>query len=119
MDLSNRNTPGSGGSNTTLIYIIIAALVIIAGGFLIGTLSPQLMPKESSTQAEQVDQLFKFLLTLAGIVFLLVQGVLAFSVIRFRARKGDTGDGPAIHGNTTLEFVWTAVPALTVLAITI
>ncbi len=59
------------------------------------------------------------MLAIGGAIFLLVNGVLLFSVIRFRAKKGDISDGPPIQGNTTLEFVWTVIPAIIVAAITI
>ncbi len=46
-------------------------------------------------------------------VFILVQGLIVFSVIRFRTRKDDDGALPAqVHGNTRLEIVWTVIPAL-------
>jgi cytochrome c oxidase subunit 2 len=34
------------------------------------------------------------------------------SVVHFRRRHNDLSDGEPIHGNTTLEAVWTAIPAL-------
>jgi len=40
-------------------------------------------------------------------------------VIHFRARPDDDSDGPPIHGHTTLEIVWTAIPAILVTAISI
>jgi cytochrome c oxidase subunit II len=46
-------------------------------------------------------------------VFVLVTTVVIFSVIFFRMRPGqELEDGPPIHGNTRLEVVWTAIPAL-------
>jgi cytochrome c oxidase subunit 2 len=46
-------------------------------------------------------------------VFVLVTTVVVFSVWKFRMRPGEEQlDGPPIHGNTRLEVVWTAVPAI-------
>jgi cytochrome c oxidase subunit II len=118
MNLSNLTSSGKGSGNP-IIWIVVAGLAIIVGGFLISLVTPALFPVEGSTQAQQVDGLFRFMLVIAGAIFLLVQGVLGYSVLRFRAPKGDTSDGPAIHGNTTLEFVWTVIPAVLVLSITI
>jgi cytochrome c oxidase subunit 2 len=50
-------------------------------------------------------------------IFSLVIGVIAYSVLAFRAQPDDDTDGPPIHGNTTLEIVWTVVPAILVIAI--
>ena len=108
---------GRGG--TSLIWIIVAGLAIIVGGLLIATLSPLVLPTVGSAEAEQVDGLFQFMLAIAGMIFLLVQGAIAYSVIRFRARTSDLSDGPPIQGNTTLEFVWTVIPAIIVVVITI
>jgi cytochrome c oxidase subunit 2 len=47
-------------------------------------------------------------------VFVLVMTVAIYSVIRFRARPGDRGDGAPIHGSTRLEIVWVLVPFIIV-----
>src|SRR4029078_8667543 len=44
---------------------------------------------------------------------------MSSSVIHFRARADDDSDGPPPHGHTTLEIVWTAIPAVLVTAISI
>ncbi|MGA8337971.1 MAG: cytochrome c oxidase subunit II, partial [Solirubrobacteraceae bacterium] len=50
-------------------------------------------------------------------IFVLVLTVVLFSVWKFRMRPGqEEMDGPPIHGNTRLEVVWTAVPALLILS---
>ncbi len=46
-------------------------------------------------------------------VFIFVQGLIIFSVIRFRTRKDDDGSLPQqVHGNTRAEIVWTVIPAV-------
>ncbi len=102
-----------------LLWIIAAGLAIILGGLLIASFTPSIFPAQGSSQSQQVDALFRFMLAIGGAIFLLVNGILLYSVIRFRARKGDTSDGPPIHGNTTLEFTWTIIPAVIVLVLTL
>lgn len=109
----------NGRGGTSLIWIIVAGLAIIVGGLIIAMLTPLILPIEGSAEAQQVDGLFRFMLALGGMVFLLVQGIILFSVIRFRTKTGDLADGPPIQGNTTLEFVWTVIPAIIVVVITI
>lgn len=116
MNLGNLN---SNGRSMSLLWIIAAGLAIILGGLLIGSLTPSFFPTQGSSQAQQVDELFRFMLAIGGSIFLLVNGVLLFSIIRFRARKGDNSDGPPIQGNTTLEFTWTVIPAVIVVVITL
>lgn len=116
MDLGKLNT---NGRSSSLVWIIAAGLAIILGGLALASFTPSIFPIEGSVQAQQVDALFRFMLFIGGAIFLLVNGVLLFSIIRFRAKKGDMSDGPPIHGNTTLEFVWTVIPAVIVLVLTI
>jgi cytochrome c oxidase subunit II len=76
-----------------------------------------LLPEAASDEAELIDGLFNSMMTVSIGLFILVQGVLIISVIRFRRRAGDNTDGPPIHGNIPLEIVWTAIPAVIVLVI--
>ena len=111
---------GSGGiSSSTIIIIIVVGVLLILGGVVIGTLTPALFPAQASAEAKPVDDLFHISLVIGGAIFLLVQGLLVFSVWRFRAKPNDSSDGAAIHGNTTLEIVWTAIPAVIVFVLTI
>jgi cytochrome c oxidase subunit II len=61
--------------------------------------------------AETIWNLFVPIFWLSVVVFVMVQGILIWAVIRFR-RKPDSPTPPAIHGNTRLEIAWTIVPAL-------
>jgi cytochrome c oxidase subunit 2 len=50
------------------------------------------------------------------IIFVLVEGILIFSIIRFRERPG-MANPKQLHGNLTLEFIWTAIPTLVLFVI--
>jgi cytochrome c oxidase subunit 2 len=78
-----------------------------------------LLPLAASDEAAQVDALFNMMMTIAMGLFLLVQGVIVVSAIKFRRRKDDETDGPPVHGNIPLEIVWTAIPAVLVLIISV
>lgn len=78
-----------------------------------------LLPMAASDEAAQVDALFNMMMTISIGLFLLVEGTLIIAAIRYRRRKDDNTDGPPVHGNIPLEIVWTAIPAVTVLIISI
>jgi cytochrome c oxidase subunit II len=78
-----------------------------------------LLPVAASEEAAQVDGIFNFMMTIATGLFLLIEGVVIYSAIRFRRRKGDNTDGPAIEGNVPLEVLWTAIPTVIVLVLAI
>ncbi len=70
------------------------------------------LPEESSTAANSVDTLYDVLAVISSYIFGLVVSILMVSVVHFRRRHHDLSDGEPIHGDTTLEAIWTAIPAL-------
>ena len=67
----------------------------------------------ASQDAQVINNLFLLLYIFSAFVFLLVEGLLIFSVVRFRRRSAN--DAPVqIHGNTRLEILWTALPMIVV-----
>jgi cytochrome c oxidase subunit II len=77
------------------------------------------LPAADSTQAKRIHSLFWFVTAISIGVFALVAAVIVYSIIHFRAGPDDDSDGVPLHGNTGLEIVWTAFPAVLVTAITI
>jgi cytochrome c oxidase subunit 2 len=71
-------------------------------------------PQAASDKSGEIDTLYDVLLIVSVPIFVLVMTVAIYSVVRFRARPGDMGDGVPIHGNTRLEVVWVAVPTIIV-----
>ncbi|MEA2439288.1 MAG: cytochrome c oxidase subunit [Thermoleophilaceae bacterium] len=71
-------------------------------------------PAAATKKSGDIDTLYDVLLIVSVPVFVLVMTVAIYSVVRFRARPGDMGDGAPIHGNTRLEVIWVAVPTIIV-----
>jgi cytochrome c oxidase subunit 2 len=79
----------------------------LASGASAGLWTPE---SGGSPNADSIDTLYKIILAVAAVVFVGVEGVLLYSLIRFRARKDAV---PAqIRGNTRLEIGWTLGAAL-------
>jgi cytochrome c oxidase subunit 2 len=106
-------------SSTQIRNIAIVGVLLLVGGFIIGLLNPSLFPVQASAEAPLVDNLFYIMLVIGGAIFLLVQGLLIYSAVKFRAKPGDLSDGIHLHGNATLELIWTAIPAVIVTILTI
>jgi cytochrome c oxidase subunit 2 len=91
-----------------LALLTLVALLIAAPGASADLLTPESGPSEN---ANNIDALYKITLYMGLVIFLLVESVLIYSLIKFRARKG--GPEPAqIRGNTPLEISWTIGAAL-------
>jgi cytochrome c oxidase subunit II len=71
-------------------------------------------PEKASTASDDIDTLYDVLLIFSVPIFVLVMTIAIYSVVKFRAKPGDTGDGPPIHGNARLEIFWVTVPFLIV-----
>src|SRR6266480_7101435 len=98
----------------TLIRIVAAVLVLTAV-ISVGTLQIPWNGTEASTAAGKIDTLLDVMIVLSSFVFSIVVVMLGFCVWRYRAKPGDESDGEPIHGNTTLEILWTAIPTVIVL----
>jgi cytochrome c oxidase subunit 2 len=58
-----------------------------------------------------VDFLFKILIYAGTAVFVFVEAILVWTLIKYRHRPGRP-DPEHVHGNTTLEITWTVVPLI-------
>jgi len=95
-----------------LVQMLVIAVIASAIGIAVA-LSINWFPVAAATRAKPVDDLYDVLLIVSVPIFVLVEVVVLFSVWKFRMRPGEEEkDGPPIHGNTVLEIIWTAVPAL-------
>ena len=97
------------------------ALILVAIGSLIlapGALANFLTPKSGgSPNADAIHSLYKIVLYIAAVVFVVVEGALVYSVFKFRAKKGAVA--AQIHGNTRLEIGWTVGAALILVVLTV
>jgi cytochrome c oxidase subunit 2 len=58
-----------------------------------------------------VDNVFMTTVKWAVVVFVLVEGALVFAILKFRGKPSDP-EPRQTHGNTTVEIVWTIIPAV-------
>jgi cytochrome c oxidase subunit 2 len=70
-----------------------------------------------SPNANQIDSLYKITLYIALVIFILVEGGLAYALVKFRKRKGAVA--AQIRGNTRLEVGWTAAAAVILVALAV
>lgn len=101
----------------TVQQMVVVGVIASAVGIAIG-LAIHWFPPADSTQADKIDTLWDVLIIASVPIFVLVTVIVGFSMLEFRMRPGEENlDGPPIHGNTRLEVVWTALPALLIVAL--
>lgn len=96
------------------IVTLVLGMALVLVGLWVGQ-GVNLLPVGASINAPVYDELFKVLFSIGTILFVLVTGLLLYSLIRFRRPVGDSSDGIALEGNLPLEIFWTAIPAVVIL----
>ncbi|HEX6291202.1 MAG TPA: cytochrome c oxidase subunit II [Herpetosiphonaceae bacterium] len=99
----------------SLSLVVVAALLLAGCGSLDGELSTFATDGYESTQ---INNLFQPIFWMAIGVFVIVEGLLLWSVIRYR-RRPDDGIPVQLHGNLPIELAWTIAPAILVLVIAV
>jgi cytochrome c oxidase subunit 2 len=99
-------------SRTRLLLLLgLLGLALLAGACGRGDLPQDTLSSLKGPESRQVDRLWDLVFPIAAVVFVLVQGLILFVVLKFRARSDD--DQPKqVHGNAKLEIGWTVLPAL-------
>ena len=99
-------------------FVIVGILVIIMAALTYAGLnSAGLMPIEASAQAVSIDSLWNYELIAMSFLFALIVVPIIYSLVIFRRKKGETGDGEHIEGNTRLEIAWTVIPLFMVIGL--
>jgi len=65
----------------------------------------------------ETNHLLVWVLVFSVLIFGVVAGALAYIAWKFRARPGQQGEPPQIHGNDRLEVIWTLIPLAIILVL--
>jgi cytochrome c oxidase subunit 2 len=69
-----------------------------------------------ATPASSEYALALFVLGITGLIFVVVAGLLTYTLIRFRRKRGDENsqEPPQVYGSSQIEIAWTVIPVLIV-----
>ncbi len=93
----------------------LLALLVAAPSALADTFTPE---SGGSPNADDIDTLYKITLYVAIVIFLIVEGTLIWSLVRYRSRRAGP-DAVQIRGNTPLEVGWTVAAAMILVVLTV
>ena len=81
-------------------------------------MSPTSIFAPVSTPADSIMGLSIFVLLTVAAIFVVVFGLLAYAIVRFRNKRNDDRSEPAqVYGSTQVELAWTIIPILIVVAL--
>ena len=104
--LSRLRRPGTRKAGAVALTVALAALLAACGGNY-----PESIFHHRSEVNRDVDGLFRLLIILGTGVFIFVEAILVWTLIKFRQRPGQA-EPEHVHGNTTLEIAWTVIPLI-------
>ena len=90
------------------LLAVLAPVVLVACN---GDPYPQSSLHPASDGATAIDDLYRQIVIWATVVFVVVEALVLYTVMRFRARPGQP-EPAAVHGNTVIELLWTVAPAV-------
>ena len=110
--MSTEEPEPSQESRSQIRTMLLIGAVVSALGIALALLIDW-FPPAASSQAKTIDTLWDVLLIASVPIFVLVETIVLYSALKFRMKPGEElKDGPPIHGNTKLEIIWTAIPAI-------
>jgi cytochrome c oxidase subunit 2 len=68
----------------------------------------------ASPPAASIRDLTFLVFAITGFIFVVVEGVLIYTLIRFRRSRNAGSEPPQVYGSKPIEIAWTAAPALIV-----
>jgi cytochrome c oxidase subunit II len=75
----------------------------------------------ASPPAASIRDLSILVFAIIGFIFVVVEGVLIYTIVRFRKRRGEgaQAEPPQVYGSKPIEIAWTAAPAVIVFILTL
>jgi cytochrome c oxidase subunit 2 len=86
-------------------WLAVTATVLVAG----------CTPHSVTEQGQAIYNLYNLFMYIAAVVFVLVSGLVIWSVVRYRRRDEELPT--QTHGNNRLELAWTVIPTVIVLVL--
>jgi cytochrome c oxidase subunit 2 len=94
----------------TVAAVLTVPLVLAACGVTDPSKYPDTTFAPHTDFGAYINDLWNLLLRLGTVVFIFVEGLLVYAIFRYREKPG-APQPKHVHGNTTLEILWTVIPA--------
>jgi len=76
---------------------------------------PWMYPPDAATsEGQEIRDLYDIVFYIAAAIFIVIEGVIVYSVIRYRRKPGDVELPAQTHGNNLVEVIWTVIPTVIV-----
>lgn len=125
MSLTNSKRPATGMIVAGLFVVVVLlalALAVAIGVDVAGALraivsntAASFFPPDAATrQGDDIRSLYDIVFIFAAVIFLAVEGLIIWTVVRYRRKPGDDDLPAQTHGNNLAETLWTIIPTVIV-----
>jgi len=113
-------TPRNRPSAYAIVGWLLAAAVLVGLAVLVALNASSVWnsffpPEAKSVQGQAIRNLYDIVFAIAVVIFLIVEGLIVWTVIRYRRKPGDDELPPQTHGNNLAEVTWTLIPTAIVI----
>ena len=95
------------------LYLLLSSIAATATTALAGPENLSIFDPISPA-ATPIRDLFMLVFGVIGIIFVVTEGALIWSIIRYRAKGDETTEPPQIYGSNPIELAWTVIPIIIV-----
>jgi cytochrome c oxidase subunit 2 len=113
MSTSPRKRPVSEAIVAGGVVVLLIATVALV--FFSGVGQALYPPKPATSEAVETSQLYDIVFAIAVAIFVAVEGLIVWSILRYRRKPTDVDLPPQTHGNNFVEVLWTLIPTAIVL----
>jgi cytochrome c oxidase subunit II len=105
-----RSLPGTIWAWLLVTLIVVGTVLVFVTGAWRG-----LFPVPAATQqGQEIRDLYNIVFFFAVIIFIVVEGLIVWTVLRYRRKPEDRDLPPQTHGNNFAEILWTVIPTVIV-----
>jgi cytochrome c oxidase subunit 2 len=87
------------------VALLLPALAVLIAGC---------APQAVTSQGREIADLYYVVFVVAAVIFFMVEGLIVWTVVRYRRKPSDTELPAQVHGNNALEIIWTVIPTVIV-----
>ena len=121
MSATQRTRSGTGpivAGLFVVVLLLVLAVALVTGTDLAGAVGAavgSMFPVPSATaEGDQIRGLYNIVFWIAAVIFIGVEALIVWTVVRYRRRPGDDELPAQTHGNNLAEALWTIIPTLIV-----
>jgi cytochrome c oxidase subunit 2 len=114
------STTGNRPSTGTIVGWLVGAVVLVVVAVVLIVYREPIWnsffpPQAKSVEGQQIRDLYDIVFAIAVVIFVVVEGLIVWTVLRYRRKPGDDELPPQTHGNNLAETIWTLVPTAIVI----